>query len=436
MACKKYEKICFDNGSVDKLEMVDDMSGKPEDYKQYIKTFKWNQRKYNQKQPLKELCDAFLKTLQTNDAHIKKFVDELSGKKSKLQMMTKKEGNTLMVRDYTDDIYTSNKLSIQNFLEGKTQKYGSASEVFANMLIVVPKTKLHGLADDLKLAMSDYYKTIDESEDKRITDMARLKLQEVRDMPEADRKEFLSHLKLAAMPVEPKDLEDFKNQPKEVQEEHNSQKEKYRKDNEAWEKLAVAQIEAHVIMAQLKEKRAQRMPYCIVPDAPFDCEIKDKENNSVYRIIVYKPQAEDVIKALRKRGYTPRLFAYNKTAWEEENKERSLLSEQVQNATTQLNKVAVAAYQQLFTALIHLKVVRAYIDGVLRFGIPPKFFIGVVMPRKGAERTVLTDMMNVLADEKLKDMYGEKQDAQESEDYWPFVCVHLTSPNFMHGQKE
>ena len=29
MACKKYEKICFDNGSVDKLEMVDDMSGKP-----------------------------------------------------------------------------------------------------------------------------------------------------------------------------------------------------------------------------------------------------------------------------------------------------------------------------------------------------------------------------------------------------------------------
>lgn len=85
---------------------------------------------------------------------------------------------------------------------------------------------------------------------------------------------------------------------------------------------------------------------------------------------------------------------------------------------------------------MHLKVVRAYIDGVLRFGIPPKFFIGVVMPRKGAERSVLNDMMNVLADEKLKDMYGEKQDAQESEDYWPFVCVHLTSPNFMHAQKE
>jgi V-type H+-transporting ATPase subunit C len=191
-----------------------------------------------------------------------------------------------------------------------------------------------------------------------------------------------------------------------------------------------------VIKAELKKKRLQRMPFCIVPDAPFPLGIEDKEKNTVHRIIIYKPQQDDVIKALRKRGYTPRVFTYNKTAWEEENKERSVLSEQVSNATTQLNKVAVSAFQQLFTALMHLKVVRAYIDGVLRFGIPPKFFIGVVMPRRGAERSVLTDMMNVLCDEKLKDMYGEKQDAQEAEDYWPYVCVHLTSPNFMHAQKE
>jgi len=99
-------------------------------------------------------------------------------------------------------------------------------------------------------------------------------------------------------------------------------------------------------------------------------------------------------------------------------------------------KTAVASYQQLFAALMHLKVVRAYIDGVLRFGIPPKFYIGIVMPRKGAERSILNDMCNVLSDASLKEMYGEKQDAADSEDYWPFVCVNLTSPNFMHAQKE
>jgi hypothetical protein len=34
-------------------------------------------------------------------------------------------------------------------------------------------------------------------------------------------------------------------------------------------------------------------------------------------------------------------------------------------------KTAVAAFQAVFVALMHLKVVRAYIDGVLRFNIPP-----------------------------------------------------------------
>lgn len=40
-------------------------------------------------------------------------------------------------------------------------------------------------------------------------------------------------------------------------------------------------------------------------------------------------------------------------------------------------------FQELFSALIHLKVMRTYVDGVLRFGIPPKFFMGVVKPTRG-----------------------------------------------------
>lgn len=51
MACKKYEKVCFDNGAT-ALSYVDDQSGKQIDYKDYIKNFEWNTRKYNQKMPL------------------------------------------------------------------------------------------------------------------------------------------------------------------------------------------------------------------------------------------------------------------------------------------------------------------------------------------------------------------------------------------------
>lgn len=77
---------------------------------------------------------------------------------------------------------------------------------------------------------------------------------------------------------------------------------------------------------------------------------------------------------------------------------------------------------------MHLKVIRAYIDGVLRFGIPARFYMGVIMPKKGSERLVLQEMTEALAELALKDMYGEKLDSNEAEDFWPFVSISLTSP--------
>lgn len=35
-------------------------------------------------------------------------------------------------------------------------------------------------------------------------------------------------------------------------------------------------------------------------------------------------------------------------------------------------------FDELFQALIHLKVMRVFIDGVLRFGIPPNFAITIM----------------------------------------------------------
>jgi len=185
---------------------------------------------------------------------------------------------------------------------------------------------------------------------------------------------------------------------------------------------------------ELKKKQEARMPFVIVPDEPKALGISDKDGNTVHRIFIYKHQADDVIKALRRKQYTPKLFSYNKADWEKEDQERQQVKIECDNATKLLKKSGLQAFEQLFVALMHMKVVRAYIDGVLRFGIPPKFYIGLVVPKPKADRLILQEMSDVLAEEKMKDMYGEKADAADAEDYWPFVCVHLSSPNFDHIQ--
>jgi hypothetical protein len=47
---------------------------------------------------------------------------------------------------------------------------------------------------------------------------------------------------------------------------------------------------------------------------------------------------------------------------------------------------------------MHLKIIRVYIDGVLRFGIPPTFYIGLVLPRKGEEKRILQVLSDHLAE--------------------------------------
>ena len=89
------------------------------------------------------------------------------------------------------------------------------------------------------------------------------------------------------------------------------------------------------------------------------------------------------------------------------------------------------AFSELFIALMHLKVMRVFIDGVLRFGIPPRFYIGIIQPKKGAEKAVLLKLSQTFADETMKDMYGTKEDTNDTEDFFPFVNVTLTSPLFL-----
>jgi hypothetical protein len=84
-------------------------------------------------------------------------------------------------------------------------------------------------------------------------------------------------------------------------------------------------------------------------------------------------------------------------------------------------------------ALLHLKVLRAFIDGVLRFGIPPQFFIGIVEANKGQEKQVIAVLNECFDDKSLKGMYGSTSGKDDgagdiNDDFFSFVSIPLTSP--------
>ena len=70
---------------------------------------------------------------------------------------------------------------------------------------------------------------------------------------------------------------------------------------------------------------------------------------------------------------------------------------------------------------------RIYIDGVLRFGIPPRFFTAIIKPEKGFERKIISSMIDVFADPKTREMYGSKEEIGDTEDFYPFVLLALNT---------
>jgi len=168
--------------------------------------------------------------------------------------------------------------------------------------------------------------------------------------------------------------------------------------------MLVAEMEA-----KLSERMETRCPGVIVPGSLVALpQMVDKDGNTIHNVVVYTKQIDDAIKAVRRSGFTARQFTYNQQKFDEEKIEKVRLENALENCKTELHATATDAHQELFIALMHFKVIRAYIDGVLRFGIPPRFWLGVIMPRKGAEKTILNEMMNALAEEGLKEMYGER----------------------------
>lgn len=68
-------------------------------------------------------------------------------------------------------------------------------------------------------------------------------------------------------------------------------------------------------------------------------------------------------------------------------------------------------FNELFAALVHLKIMRTYIDGVLRYGIPPKFYMGILKATKGQDKKIMDKMLKIFAEDHLQEMYGQKEDA-------------------------
>lgn len=175
------------------------------------------------------------------------------------------------------------------------------------------------------------------------------------------------------------------------------------------------------------EKSYESVEEGVVPRSARNLGQEDKDGNRLFRVIVMENSADTfLVKCKQKIGFTAKLFEYDYETYKKELEDAKIIEGKLNKVTGKLQKRCYYSFSELYISSIHLKIMRAYIDGVLRFGIPPKFLLTIVKAKLGYEKKVLKQLTDQFADSKMRDMYGTKEEIGDTEDFFPFVYVPIS----------
>ncbi len=162
----------------------------------------------------------------------------------------------------------------------------------------------------------------------------------------------------------------------------------------------------------------------VVPGSARKLNIDDTDNNLLYRVVVFQKHPNSTMP--RQIGNCiARQFSYNKEEYLKLQAEKETLQKEKEALEVKMLKSFTVYFSQLYKRSLHLKIIRLFIDGVLRFGIPPQFLISAA-DFGSNEKKQITKLSKLYEKPGEEGLYGDKEAIGDSEDYYPFVIVPVT----------
>ncbi|CCE86843.1 Piso0_005360 [Millerozyma farinosa CBS 7064] len=103
-------------------------------------------------------------------------------------------------------------------------------------------------------------------------------------------------------------------------------------------------------------------------------EVAHDQEYFLYSVTLFKKYEQDFINQAREQKWHPRTdFVYSEENLNNLRKEFDLSKATEVKSKNDLIRLTKTAYSEIFAALIHIKVIRVYVESVLRYGLPPQF---------------------------------------------------------------
>jgi len=176
------------------------------------------------------------------------------------------------------------------------------------------------------------------------------------------------------------------------------------------------------------------VPTVVPKSAKCFPQLADKDGNSLWRVVVFKSDAENFKRACRERRVVPRDFEYSEEGYNKLVQQRMQVDEQVKRQNDLVRGLYQAAWSDAMVAWVHIKAMRVFVESVLRFGMPPQFASFVVSPKASSVASARKSLAGILGQGPAAAMSGgQKEDTQDDEEYFPYVSLSFTPFTMARG---
>lgn len=131
--------------------------------------------------------------------------------------------------------------------------------------------------------------------------------------------------------------------------------------------------------------------------------------------------------AMREKKFTLREFTYDGNKSNSIDRQIEVAKQQVDQTRTSIIRWCQTHYGEVYSGWVHLKVIRCFVESVLRYGLPVNFVSMFVEPNMQKERQIKASLLTTVSQlrpelvSKKLEIDEEEQETDESENL-PFVC--------------
>jgi V-type H+-transporting ATPase subunit C len=174
--------------------------------------------------------------------------------------------------------------------------------------------------------------------------------------------------------------------------------------------------------------RYETLTTFVVPGSAKKMNVPDdKDGSSLWRVVVFKSQAEAFRKGCRENRWTARDFEYSEEAYQKLVEQRASVEEAVKDLHGKVRSLCEIAWSDAVVSWMHIKAMRVFVESVMRFGTPPQFAAFTMVPCAATPAVRRALGFALPKPSETTGLYSTgKGEGDDGEEFFPYVSFSFT----------